>query len=81
MTGSVYLLNRKVDGDQGDAFNQSVAVDASSPDEAKRLVKLEFARIRNGSRNDELPYHDKPEFDVDQIKLDEHKLLIHWITQ
>jgi len=81
MTGAIYVLNRKVDGDQGEAFNQSVAVYARSSKEAKELVQQEFARIRKGSENGERAYHDTPEFSVDQIQLDQYKLLIHWVTQ
>ena len=81
MSGSVYLLNRKVDGDRGEPFNQSVAVFAATPAEARSLVALEFARLRKSSQNAEHAYQDRPDFDVDEIKLDEHKLLIHWVTQ
>jgi|1186.fasta_scaffold241953_2 hypothetical protein len=80
MTGSIYLLNRKVNGDQGETFNQSVAVYAQSAKEAKDLVHQEFERIRKVSDNPEHPYHDLPPFEVDEIHLDEHKLLIHWVT-
>jgi hypothetical protein len=80
MTGAIYLLNRKVDGDQGESFNQSVAVYAKSENEAKELVQKEFARIPKYSKNAEHPYQPAPEFQVDEIQLDEHKLLIHWVT-
>jgi hypothetical protein len=77
---SIYVLNRKVDGDHGESFNQSVAVYARTDKEAKDLVKNEFARIRKTSNSAERPYQDTPEFYVDKIDLDKHKLLIHWIT-
>jgi hypothetical protein len=81
MSGFIYVLNRKVEGDQGEPFNQSVAVYAGSADEARSLVALEFARLRQHSHNAEHAYQDRPEFAVDEIKLDENKVLIHWVTQ
>jgi hypothetical protein len=81
MDGQFYLLTRKVDGDHGESFNQSVAVFAKGAKQAKELVHNEFARLRKTSRSPEHPYHDTPEFDVDKIDLDEHKLLIHWVSQ
>jgi hypothetical protein len=81
MSGFIYVLNRKVDGDQGEPFNQSVAVYAGSREEAESLVALEFAHLRQHSHNEERAYGDRPEFAVDEIKLDESKVLIHWVTQ
>jgi hypothetical protein len=77
---SIYLLNRKVDGDHGESFNQSVAVYARSREDAQALVRGEFARIRKASDSAERPYEELPEFSVDKIDLDKYKLLIHWIT-
>lgn len=77
---SIYVLNRRVDGDHGESFNQSVAVYAQSDKEAKDLVKDEFARIRKSSNSGEHPYQDTPDFYVDRIDLDKQKVLIHWIT-
>ena len=81
MDGEFYLLTRKVDGDRGESFNQSVAVFAKGAKEAKELVHNEFARLRRMSKRPEHPYRDTPEFEVDKIDLDEHKLLIHWVSQ
>ena len=81
MSGFVYLLNRKVDGDQGEPFNQSVAVYAGSAAEARRLVSQEFARLRAHSENEEHAYGDHPDFALNAIKLDQSKVLIHWVTQ
>jgi hypothetical protein len=80
MDGAIYLLTRKVDGDQGESFNQSVAVYAPGPKEAKDLVQQEFSRLRKASKSPERPYQDTPTFEVDQIDLDTYKLLTHWIT-
>jgi hypothetical protein len=33
------------------------------------------------SKLPERAYGDRPEFAVDEIKLDESKVLIHWVTQ
>jgi hypothetical protein len=81
MDGEFYLLTRKVQGDHGESFNQSVAVYARGAKQAKELVQKEFARLRKMSRSPEQPYRDTPEFDVDKIDLDKHKLLIHWVSQ
>jgi hypothetical protein len=80
MDGAIYLLTRTVEGDQGESFNQSVAVYAQGPREAKELVHQEFSRIRKASKSPEHPYLDAPAFAVDQIDLDAYKLLTHWIT-
>jgi hypothetical protein len=81
MDGEFYLLTRKVQGDHGESFNQSVAVYAEGSKQAKELVHDEFARLRKTSTSAEHPYHDAPEFAVDRIDLDKHKLLIHWVSQ
>jgi hypothetical protein len=81
MSGFIYVLNRKVDGDRGEPFNQSVAVYANSAAEARSLVAQEFAHLRQHSHNDERAYGDRPEFALDEIKLDQSKVLIHWVTQ
>ena len=81
MDGEFYLLTRKVGGDHGESYNQSVAVFAKGVREAKELVRKEFARLRDTSKRAEVPYRDTPDFEVDTIELDEHKLLIHWVSQ
>ena len=81
MDGEFYLLTRKVGGDHGESYNQSVAVFAKGVREAKELVRKEFARLRDTSKRAEVPYRDTPDFEVDTIELDEHKLLIHWLSQ
>jgi hypothetical protein len=81
MDGSVYLLTRKVEGDEGEPFNESVAVYAASEQEARQLVAQEFARLRLHSRNAENAYRENPPFNVNHIKLDDHKLLAYWVTQ
>ena len=81
MDGEFYLLTRKVGGDPGESYNQSVAVFAKGVREAKELVRKEFARLRDTSKRAEVPYRDTPDFEVDTIELDEHKLLIHWVSQ
>lgn len=81
MEGSIYLLTRKVEGDEGEPFNESVAVYAGSEEEAQQLVALEFARLRRSSRNAENAYQDSPPFSVNNVKLDDHKLVAYWVTQ
>ncbi len=81
MDGAIYLLTRKVGGDQGESFHQSVAVYAPGPKEANDLVHQEFSRLRKSSKSPEHPYQEAPTFDVNRIDLDTYKLLTHWITQ
>ena len=81
MDGAIYVLTRNVQGDQGEAFLQNVTVFAGSADEARALVRGEFAKLRAGSKSAERPYRDSPEFNVDRIDLDAHKLLTNHITR
>jgi hypothetical protein len=81
MEGSIYVLTRKVDGERGAPYLQNVMVFAGSADEARVLVRDEFARLRRQSSSTEHAYRDAPAFDVDRIALDEHKLLTSHITR
>jgi hypothetical protein len=58
-----------------------VTVFARSPNDAKTLVRDEFARLRKVSTSAEHAYREAPEFSVDRIALDAHKLLTHHITR
>jgi hypothetical protein len=80
MDGAIYVLTRNVPGDQGELFLQNVTVFAGSADEARALVRGEFAKLRAGSKRAERPYREAPDFSVDRIELDAHKLLTHHIT-
>jgi hypothetical protein len=81
MNGAIYVLTRSVQGDHGESFLQNVTVFAGSADEARALVRGEFAKLRAGSTSSERPYGDSPEFNVDRIDLDTHKLLTNHITR
>ena len=81
MNGAIYVLTRNVQGDHGESFLQNVTVYAGSPDEARALVRAEFAKLRAGSTSAERPYRDAPDFSVDRIELDAHKLLTNHITR
>jgi hypothetical protein len=81
MDGAIYVLTRKVAGDRGAAYLQNVTVFARSPDQAKALVRDEFARLRKSSTSAEHAYRATPDFSVDRIDLDAHKLLTHHITR
>jgi hypothetical protein len=80
MNGAIYVLTRNVEGDHGESFLQNVTVFAGSPDEARALVRKEFAQVRASSNAAEHPYRDAPDFRVDRIELDSHKLLTNHIT-
>jgi hypothetical protein len=81
MNGAIYVLTRSVQGDQGESLLQNVTVFAGSAEEARALVQGEFAKLRAGSTSAERPYRDAPDFKVDRIDLDAHKLLTNHITR
>jgi hypothetical protein len=75
--GAIYLLSRRVRGDQGESFMQNVTVFASSPAQARSLVNAQFATMR---RSNESAYQAQPEFSVEKISLDAHKMITAGIT-
>jgi hypothetical protein len=80
MDGSIYLLSREVRGDRGEVFQQNVTVFATSSSHAKALVNEQFARLRRVSRTREPAYQVLPEFSVDKVTLDQHKMITAGIT-
>jgi len=78
--GSIYLLSRKVTGDQGESYMQNVTVFAANPDEAEALVNEQFTRLRRASNSRERPYLPTPAWRVDKVALDQHKLITADIT-
>jgi hypothetical protein len=78
--GAIYLLSREIKGDKGDAFMQNVTVFATSTTHAKALVEEQFGRLRRISNSREPAYQLLPEFAVDKITLDEHKMITAGIT-
>jgi hypothetical protein len=75
--GAIYLLSRQVRGDHGESFMQNVTVFASSPAQARSLVNQQFATMR---RANESAYQTQPEFSVERISLDAHKMITAGIT-
>lgn len=75
--GAIYLLSRQVRGDHGESFVQNVTVFASSPAQARSLVNQQFATMR---RANETAYQVQPEFSVERISLDAHKMITAGIT-
>jgi hypothetical protein len=80
MNGSIYLLSRKVNGDNGEMFMQNVTVFARNPDHARTIVNEQFARLRLTSRSKEKAYQTLPAFAVEKIALDEHKMITAGVT-
>jgi len=80
MDGSIFLLSRKVQGDQGEMLMQNVTVFADSPTEAQAIVDAEFARLRRVSRSRERPYQTTPPWHVEKVALDQHKLIAAGLT-
>jgi hypothetical protein len=72
--GAIYLLSRRVEGDNGELFTQNITVYASSPDHATAIVRQQFARLKDRA------YQSSPDFDVEAVTLDEYKLITAGIT-
>lgn len=75
--GAIYLLSRQVRGDHGESFMQNVTVFASSAAEARSLVAREFAPLRTSNGT---AYQALPEFSVERVPLDAHKMITAGIT-
>ena len=78
--GSIYLLSREIKGDKGEVYMQNVTVFATSQTQAKALVNEQFTRLRGISNGSEPAYQTKPEFAVDKVALDQHKMITAGIT-
>lgn len=80
MQGSIYVLSRKVNGDNGESFMQNVIVFASNTEHARTIVADQFARLRRASKSRELAYQAMPTFAVEKVALDEHKMITAGVT-
>jgi hypothetical protein len=78
--GSIYLLSREIKGAQGEVFRQNVTVFATSSKHAVGLVNQQFAQLRGISNGNESAYQVLPEFRVERVALDEHKMITAGIT-
>ena len=78
--GSIFLLSREIHGDKGEVFVQNVTVFATSQTHAKALVDQQFAQLRRISNTREPAYQVLPEFAVDKVTLDQHKMITAGIT-
>jgi hypothetical protein len=59
---------------------QNVTVFATSQSHAKALVNEQIARLRGISNGPEPAYQVLPEFAVDKVTLDQHKMITAGIT-
>jgi hypothetical protein len=80
LNGSIYLLSREVKGGAGEVFRQNVTVFATSSKHAVGLVNAQFAELRKLSNGSEPAYQVSPEFRVEKVTLDEHKMITAGIT-
>jgi hypothetical protein len=78
--GAIFLLSRRVQGDHGESYMQNVTVFASDATQAKSLVDQQFAAFRQTDRGHERAYQVLPKFSVEQVKLDEYKMITAGIT-
>ena len=79
MDGAIFVLSRKVRGDDAEEFTQTVTVFADSPSQARGIVERDFAMIRRGGSN-RRAYGTSPAWNVDKVSLDEHKLIMAGVT-
>ena len=80
MQGAIYILSRKVIGDHGESYMQNVTVFASTPDHARSIVADQFARLRLASESKENAYQVLPQFAVEKVALNEHKMITAGVT-
>jgi hypothetical protein len=80
MDGAIYLLSREVKGTEGESYMQNVTVFAESPAHAKAIVEQQFARLRSLSKTHQPAYQQKPDFAVDKVGLEQHKLITAGVT-
>lgn len=80
MQGAIYVLSRKVNGDNGESFMQNVTVFASSAEHARAIVADQFTRLRLHSKSKERAYQAMPTFAVEKVALDEHKMITAGVT-
>jgi hypothetical protein len=78
---AIYLLSRKVEGDDGEIFFQNVTVYARSSEHALALVNDQFDRLLKVSSAEERAYHRTPPFKVEKIKLDDYQMISAGITK
>ena len=80
MQGAIYILSRKVIGDHGESYMQNVTVFASTPDHARSIVADQFARLRLASESKENAYQVLPQFAIEKVALNEHKMITAGVT-
>jgi hypothetical protein len=80
MDGAIYLLSRRVLGDNGENFVQNVTVYAESPDQAREIVNDQFTRLREASRSKEHAYLPTPSFNIEKVSLKEPKMITAGVT-
>lgn len=78
--GAIFVLSRRVKGDNGEVAMQNVTVYANNADEARAIVNDQFARLRRVSRSPETPYLPTPAFSIETIALDRPKMITAGLT-
>jgi hypothetical protein len=78
---AIYLLSRKVEGDDGETFMQNVTVYATSSEHALTLVNDQFDRLLKVSTAEERAYHRTPPFRVEKVRLTEYQMISAGITK
>jgi hypothetical protein len=78
--GSIYLLSREIKGAKGEVYVQNVTVFATSQGHARAIVNEQFTRLRSISKTREPAYQTLPDWAVDKVTLDQHKMITAGIT-
>jgi hypothetical protein len=79
--GAIFLLSRQVQGDHGESYVQNVSVFANSAAQAISLVDDQFASLRKTARGHERAYQPVPKFSVEQVSLEDYKMITAGITK
>jgi hypothetical protein len=79
-TPSVWVLSRVVSDGDGDTYKQNVSVYAGSAREAVALVGAEFARLARITGKAEAPYRESPAWSVEEVRLDDPKVITMGLT-
>jgi hypothetical protein len=81
VNGAIYLLSRRVTGDQGEDYMQNVTVFADSVAHAKQIVNDQFRLLRRTGSTRERAYEALPEFNAEKVALDQHKMITAGVTK
>lgn len=87
MTATIYSFFRQIQDNSGQQVAQVVSVYADDLDEATRILEDELAEVRDElgavpveSRRREPSFEETPDWTVNQVVLDEPKIVAFFVT-